>query len=405
MTLLNTKVEIGFVLGGSVTSPFILDSSTNGVLGTDVLGALEFFDVSQYATSVSIKRGKSQQLDQFSAGTARVILNNFERLFDPLNVSSPYYPEIVPRRPIRISVENVVIFTGIINDWDIEYDLGKNDYVVASCSDFFSVLANITLNQQTPPEQTSGERVEYVLDTSEVDYVGGREIEVGLSLLDDFEIAANTVCINYLRDVEQAEQGILFISAGGDIVFRARGGLPPAKAVFADDGTGIKYSSLSNTYGDEFLYNRIVVESPLGSRTVRSDSASKQKFQTSTFTLDDALLKGSVERGDLASYLLSKYKNPLLKFNGVGFQMLGRSEDEIQSLLSIDLADTVTLKKSFDVGSPSSVTQFARIVGIRHEIQVGSHVVSYNLDYSGGENLLILGDPVYGKLDEGILSF
>jgi len=47
-------------------------------------------DVTAFVRSVSIRRGRSRELDRFSTGTATVVFNNEDRRFDPLYSAGPY---------------------------------------------------------------------------------------------------------------------------------------------------------------------------------------------------------------------------------------------------------------------------------------------------------------------------
>jgi hypothetical protein len=80
-------MELGFPV-----NPFTLDDAVLGVLDEDFLdGTLIGDDVSPYAQEVSISRGRSDQLQNFNAGTCSVRLLNRDRRFDPINESSPYW--------------------------------------------------------------------------------------------------------------------------------------------------------------------------------------------------------------------------------------------------------------------------------------------------------------------------
>jgi hypothetical protein len=344
-------------------------------------------------------------LDYFQSGSAVVNFNNIGREFDPLNTDSPYYPEIKPRRLIRITTAGVPVFYGFVNDWDVEYDLAGNNTAVAFCSDMFSVLANMKLSVVTPSAELSGARVNYVLDRPGVSYTGGREISAGESTLGAYEIAADTNVLNYLRQVERSEQGSLFVSANGNMVFRDRAFAPEPPVVFADDGSGIGYSSLSNEYGDELLYNRIVVTSPAGATVVKSDTDSILEFQISELAWEDLLNSTTAEVTSIAEFLLNKFANPRLRFTGISLELSGKETLDVENVLRIELADYVELVKSFDVGLPALITQLSFVAGISHQIRPDSHRVIFSIESLADTALLILGDSLYGKLDEFSLSF
>jgi len=405
MSLVDVTVELGLFETAEV-GRFILDDDVAGVLGVSVLSGLTFTDVSDHVKSLSVTRGRSRQLDNFNAGTAVVTFDNRGRAFDPINEDSPFYPGIEPRGIIRISASNYPVFYGFINDWDNEYDLAGNDVAVTSASDAFMVLSNQVLSAFTPSEQLTGARINTVLSRSEIDFVGGRDIDAGNSTVGAYEVAANTNVLNYLRQVERSEMGNLFISASGDIVFQDRSNFPGDDLVdFADDGTGISYRSLTNQYGDELLYNLIKATSPAGAEQVRSDSSSIFKYQVSQLVYDNLLNSSTTQVADIAQFVLAKFKDPKVRFTGLNVQLVGLSNENRNAVLGLDLTDFVNVKKSFASGTPASLTQIVIVTGISHSVSPDSHTVSFAFESTQDALLLVLGSSIAGKLDSGILDF
>ena len=77
---------------GAVADAFTLYSST--LDGTDVLdGSTDFVDATEYVLAVAVQRGRTNQTDQFSPGTCRVLADDRAsgRLFDPANTASSFY--------------------------------------------------------------------------------------------------------------------------------------------------------------------------------------------------------------------------------------------------------------------------------------------------------------------------
>ena len=106
-------------------------------------------DISDYVRSFSIRRGRSSELDTFSAGTASLVLNNDDRRFDPIYTSSPYYPDVVPMRRIRIRAvyDSVTydLFHGYIDGWPQGYRNPRGAFVNVTATDAFKVLATLPL--------------------------------------------------------------------------------------------------------------------------------------------------------------------------------------------------------------------------------------------------------------------
>jgi hypothetical protein len=133
-------VEIGFAT-----------TSGNGLvpLGGN-LTDIVWTDVSAYVRSVATKRGRSSELDGFTAGSANVTLSNATRVFDPEYSSGPYFGKITPGRPIRVSAQYAAgattpLFFGFVESWDQQYVHPSDAVCVVTCSDAFKVLNQLTL--------------------------------------------------------------------------------------------------------------------------------------------------------------------------------------------------------------------------------------------------------------------
>jgi hypothetical protein len=61
--------------------------------------------------------------------------------------------------------------------------------------------------------------------------------------------------------------------------------------------------------------------------------------------------------------------------------------------------------KHFAVGTPTSVDQTLIVTGINHNITPGSHIITYTFESTDGNAYLTLDDPVFGTLDNNLLSF
>jgi hypothetical protein len=73
--------------------------------------------------------------------------------------------------------------------------------------------------------------------------------------------------------------------------------------------------------------------------------------------------------------------------------------------LNLDLTDVCNVVKHFAVGTPTSVDQTVIVSGISHNITPGSHIISYTFESTDGNAYLTLDDPVFGTLDNNLLSF
>ena len=79
------------------------------------------YDVTDRVRSVSITRGRSRELDRYQTGVANITFKNQDRAFDPFYTSSPYYPDIKPRRNVTISTIIVIIIDHYYSLWLLNY--------------------------------------------------------------------------------------------------------------------------------------------------------------------------------------------------------------------------------------------------------------------------------------------
>jgi hypothetical protein len=408
------QVLVGFQTTTGFGQPFQLNDAVYGLLNTGILGGLAYADLTSLVESVNITRGRSRQLDQFNAGTATVSFNNSTRVLDPLNTASIYYPYVLPRCPIQILANGIPIYTGLITDWNLEYDIASNgDRMYATCSDAFTVLANTTLIARTVTQELTSARINTVLDYAEVAYQGARNIGTGSSTLgasassSGFNIADGTNLLTYLQLVNTSEQGYLFVAADGTLTFKGRSSVlnPVSGATFSYTGS-ISYQTLLNSYGDELLYNYIVTQSPAGVQQITSDATSIAQYQSQSLNLTNLLNSTVAEVAGLGNYLLGKYKNPVLRFTNVSTQMAALSTANQNICFGLDLTSIATVVKNFTTGTPATETQTLIVSGVSHNITPGSHIVSYTFESTDGNQYLTLDDAIFGTLSTtNLLAF
>src|ERR1043166_4103211 len=78
-------------------------------------------DITAYMIEFTTKRGRPHELDRTQAGTMDVTLINRDRRFDPSYASSPYNPNVLPMKQIRLRATYLAttydLFRGYVLDW------------------------------------------------------------------------------------------------------------------------------------------------------------------------------------------------------------------------------------------------------------------------------------------------
>jgi len=421
MTAPVIQVLVGFETSATFGQSMLLDGSNipRNQLNTGTLGGIQFADLTSLVQSVNINRGRSRQLQEFNSGTATVAFWNKSRDLDPLNTASPYWNSaanmtgVVPRLPIVIKANGIPIYTGIVTDWNVDYDLANNDIAYATCADQFTVLASNTLLAHDTTEELTNTRINTVLDYPEVSYTGARAIGTGSSMLGGtaanagFSVEDGTALLNYLQTVTTSEQGYLYMSADGTLTFKGRTQVlnPVSGATFNGGVSDIRYQTLNNEFGDELLYNQILTQSPAGAQQVATDQTSINQYQVQTYSQTSLLNATVTQVADLGLYLLGKYKQPVLRFTGLSTQLLALTEAQQNICFNLELTSIATVTKTFVAGAPTTVSQTLIVSGISHNITPGSHIVTYTFESTDGNQYLTLDSAIFGTLNENLLAF
>lgn len=407
--MLNEKIELGFDLPSSVGPFFTLDDPVKGVLDntTYVLSGVIFFDVTARVKRYNIRRGKSRQLEKFNTGVASVTFDNRDRAFDPTFEASPYFGQVIPKREIRISTDGQRRYTGLIDDWNLDYSLGGESTASVVASDGFAKLANQTFTASTATAQLTGARINAVLDSADVSWPADqRNIDAGTKQLGADVLAADGVVLDYLQRVEASELGHFYIDKLGRVAFKDANSLLPegdTAVTLADDGTGIPYSGMQVVYGSELLYNQIVVSSVNASGTAIADDLDSQNlYGIQTYTRTDLLLDSDADVDAHALQLARQYAYPEYRFENITVNLDTLEPAQVESILNLEIGSLCKVVFTPNGVAPA-ISKYAEVISIADSTDVVRHSVTLGfstLDYVA----FILDDVVFGRLDTGTLG-
>lgn len=403
---MTTKVIFAFdQSAGGTTNFFTLDNDVRGVLDNTTYtlgGSFSLVDVTQYVRNVSINRGRSRVIDRTQAGSATIVLDNRARLFDPLagTAISPYSSSIVPRKNVTITHYDQPIFTGLVDDWQLDYDKSGDYTSTAICADGFLQLGQATVGTTTKTSQLSGARVSAIL--TEVSWPSGsRDIDTGSATLQADTPAANTNALDYLQDVSDTEFGAFYMSRAGLATFQDRSALQNFTATTLLGGTGIPITSFSVDYGAESLFNQVSLTRLNGGTATATDATSQTAYGVNRLTKTGLLFSTDAANSDMATYLLNVYKDPKFRISEVSIAMDGLTVAQRTTVATLDVTSTLTVTITPTVGS--AITQYAVVDRIVHNITPGRHDVVLSL--SQAQPGFILNDSVFGVLNDDPLGF
>ena len=408
-------IDTGFIQDG-----FTLDDATAGVLDNTqyVLdGTTNFAPVLDGCINVRVKRGREDIGDQFGAGTMSFTLSDTSGIFNPFDQNSPYFdpstaqPGLAPMRKVelvRYDSTNAAeyLFKGYVINYNYNFGLGILDTVTVFCADDFYLLSQTFLDEYNVSEELTNVRLETVLDLPEVNFpAAARNISTGTQTLGGaaaFTVPQGTNALSYCSQINDAEQGRLFMSRDGDLTFQPRIGntLSASVADFHDDGTNIKYNALGITFEADQVINRAVVQI-LGSNNPQTaeDLASQAKYFIQTTSITNSLLHNDTAAANLADYLLEGEPEARYTSVGTSFNMLTTAQRD--ALAVVDIGDTITIEKTFTSGvGTTELAQELSVEGIEIALDLGTgHSVKFFTAPTTIVYELILDDAIYGILD------
>jgi len=398
---------------GLTQDAFTLDSSV--LEGIDVLnGNVDFADATEFVTSINIRRGRSTQLDTMPVGQASIVFDDRAsgRSFDPANTASAYVQDgfgIAPRRFVKIfggTAGTEPLFIGRVNDLDIDYVQPNNSFAILTSVDELSDLGRTNLIAFTPSEQLSSARVSAILDRTEVSFsTAARDIQTGVATVGTVAYDNNDNAKAAIDAVVVAEDGRFFIDRGGTATFQPRISFSFGTPImsFSDvAGTAIAYQELSVGYGAETLFNRVQVGVQGLSVSTAVDTTSTGEFGVNTLSLGDVPLNTQAAGSTLASNLLDKYKNPVVRFNEMSVVLNGLSAANGQLVSTLDIGDLVSVTKTYTTGLPLTVQKNMFVENISHEITPNTHRVRLGLGQAQIISPFILDTSALDDTDFGL---
>jgi hypothetical protein len=396
------------------TNPFILDSATKGILGTNKLGSGTLpVEITNLVSRVAIRRGRNRITSKFEAGTADITLYDQNGDWNPSNTLSPYYPNLVPLKQIIIYATylgvDYYLFSGFIQSYDTGFRLGNEDVstVVLRCVDAFKLLAGATISTVTgsPAGQYSGARVNAILDAIAFPE-SLRAIDTGDSTL-QADPGTTRTTLEALQTVENSEFGGIYLSGEGDLVFKSRTNLIKAPATslysFNDDGTNISYQNAVVALDDTVLLNKITVTRSGGTAQTAYDQTSIDQYFVHNGIRDGILVQTDTEALNQAQGILATRKDPEVRIDSIQLNLYDDiNPNKPKAGVDIELLDGITVTKTMP--GNTTVTQKSLVYAIHHDITQSSFMTTLFTS----EPLLagfVLDSAVSGIIGTDVLSY
>lgn len=405
MTIATPRLEIFVDITGVNSDFFELDSDTLGLLDGDaVLAGPQWFDITDRATQISTSRGRSNIFGFNSAGQLSATLNNHDRAFDPIWTGSKLYGAVVPTIPVRLYLDDILAFTGTIEDWDLSYTPSFDNMASFTALDAFSDWAKLVLQEYSPaPNNPTSLAIEEAL--TEVGVTQAAPEAVGFTMGTAL-VSAGTNALSYVQKLATSDFGNLIIKKDGtwDYIPFSRRITGTIKGRIGEDTTRPIHLATVQ-YGTEYLYNKIrITLADGGAEAIVEDTGSIAQYGTRELQdTGNLLVKLSpipTAAAEIkAQEVLELYSQPELRIDSVQLKLHDYSPADKAFVLGLELGDNLIVAFDPD-NSGNKILRIVQIISIEHSVNVQEHVLTMNF-ISSTSTPFTLGDPDLGRLDAG----
>ena len=412
MTVPTINAVINFSTGPSFAQTMILDS---GILGTNVLGdsSALIVDVSDVVDSITTKRGRNPQVDEFQTGTLTLRIVDQNGDFNPQNPSSPYFGYLNPMRKVAISATynsaTYAIFSGFITSYTTSTPLNANDvvYTTIQAVDALRLAQNAQISTVTDSTagQLSGTRVNKILD--QIDWPDTmRDIDAGLTTMQADPGTART-SLAALQTVTNSEYGAFYVGKQGYFVFQDRNvttaSIAGTPTVFNDNGTDIGYANAIWRLDDTLIFNQANITRTGGSVQTAINQASIDKYFAHTYNQQNLLMQTDAIALDYARAYVASRAETSVRCDAIELDLYTDNYNAgITAALNLDFFDPVTITTN-QPGS-STLTKTLQVFGVAHTVTPNK----WRTVFTTLEPVIdgfILNSTQYGVLGTSVLSY
>jgi hypothetical protein len=412
MTLPVINAVINFSTGPSFAQAFIIGE---GILGTNILGdsAAVIVDVSDVVDSVSIKRGRNPQVDEFQTGTMTLRIVDQNGDFNPQNPGSPYFGLLDPMRKVSISATyggtTYPMFSGFITSYTTTTPRNANDvvYTTIQAVDAFRLAQNAQISTVTGATagQLSGTRINEILD--EIAWPSSmRDVDAGLTTMQADPGTART-SLAALQTVTNSEYGAFYVDASGSFVFQDRtvttASVAGTPVVFNDNGTDIAYANAVWRLDDTLVFNQANVTRTGGTVQSATNAASVTKYFAHTYNIQNLLMQTDAVALDYARAYVASRAETSVRCDFIELDLYTDNYNTgIIAALDLDFFDPVTI--TTNQPGASTLTKTLQVFGVAHNVTPNR----WRTTFTTLEPVIdgfVLNSTEYGVLDTSVLSY
>lgn len=397
------------------TNVMTLDNATKGRLDYNYLGsgASNIVDVSSQVLQIKIGGGYNLFQDQFEANQGTVRIYDPNGWWNPQNTASPYYGFLSVNKKITVSAtyagNTYTQFSGYINAYQYSFPTTMSfGYVDLVVCDAFRLLnmANITTVSGTSSGQTTGQRINSILDA--ISFPSNlRAIDTGDNTV-QADPGTLRSSLSAMKNVEFVEQGAFYVDAFGYVTFKSRTNVMKTNdaapiTYFSNDGTGIQYSGITFAHDDKLIVNTASMTNIGGTAQSYQDNDSVYKYfphsvnQTNLVGINDA------QAANIAKVYVQTRKDTTIRIDAISQDLTTPDyASGIVAALTLDYFSTVDIKNVQSNGS--TIEKTLQVMGSNYTITPNT----FDITFTTSEPIVdgyILNSTLYGILDSSVLAW
>ena len=412
MTLPIINAVLNFSTGPSFTQAMILDS---GILGTNVLAdsASLIVDVSNVVDSISTKRGRNPQVDEFQTGTLTMRIVDQNGDFNPQNPNSPYFLNLTPMRKVAISAtyNDVVypIFSGFITSYTTTEPRNATDvaYTTIQAVDALRLAQNAQISTvaDSTAGQLSGTRINKILDQIAWPTIM-RDVDSGLTTMASDPGTART-SLAAMITVTNSEYGAFYVGKNGYFVFQDRnvtaGSVGGTPVVFNDNGSDIGYANAVWRLDDTLVFNQANITRTGGTTQTAINQASIDKYFAHTYNQQNLLMQTDTVALNYARAYVASRAETSIRCDAIELDLYTDNYNAgITAALDLDFFDPITI--TTNQPGNSTLTKTLQVFGVAHNITPNR----WRTTFTTLEPVIdgfILNSAQFGVLDTSVLCY
>ena len=336
--------------------------------------SITWTDVSTYVRNITTRRGRSFELDTFSAGSMTVDLSNADGRFSPNDTNSPYSPDLKVWVPVDFDFvydsTSHNVFTGFVTSFSQLFPGMKDAITRLTVAGPLKALELAGLSTNIAAGNESA-MIDDILDA--VGWpTGRRSLDAGMDTMQSISNPGGIPALFFIRQLVDSANGMFYGTRAGAVRYRNRtwwSGSIASQQTFTDAaGAGNRpYSKVVIAQDDAQIWTQIIATS-VGSATVTTvdSTADQDTYGLRTLTRSNMVVESTATRDDMANYLLRNYKEPKERIKHISFQPMSQSTGLWPAVGTLIIGDRVTVVNH----QGSTYNQAVSVQSINHSMSV-----------------------------------